>query len=372
MLLNQTPFYAEKGGQTGDTGLVTTEKTQLTVMNCQSPFPGVITHQVHCDKGSLRVGEAVTTQVEVVRRSLIQNNHTATHLLHWALVQVLGEHIRQAGSFVEAERLRFDFSHHKSLSKEEIENIENLVNEKICLNINVKTYELSYEEAQQKPEIKQFFGDKYGAKVRVIDIESSKELCGGTHTSSTGTIGYFRIVKEGSIAAGVRRIEAVTGKAADQFIRYQLKEHEAQLASKVAEIKTLQQELKAARKIVLHELAKELAKTALQETPLSFLSAFVTVESDELMPLSEDIAYQIKSGVIVLALKMHDRCQVVLRLTSDLVKKGWNAARILKEVAPLIGGSGGGRPEIAQAGGKSPESLEKLFAKIQQIIHGLQ
>ena len=371
ILLDRTPFYAEKGGQVGDQGTISTEKAQLSVLDCQSPYPGVIAHLVHCDRGSLRVGETVSAQIETVRRREIQNNHTATHLLHWALVQVLGEHIRQAGSFVEAERFRFDFNHHKPLSKEELLAVEDLVNEKIRENRPVASYELSYDDAQRRSDIKQYF-DTYGAKVRVIDIDFSKELCGGTHTSSTGTIGYFRIVKEGSIAAGVRRIEGVTGAAADRFVRAQLKELETNLSTQAADMKTLQQQLKVARKVVLRELAASLIKTAVPEGSTHFLSYVAPVDSDELAPLSEEIALQLPSGVILLALKMEGRCQVILRLTPDLVKKGWNAAQILKEAAPLIGGAGGGRPEMAQAGGKSPHHLEQFFVKIHQTIRGLR
>lgn len=372
VVLDKTPFYAEKGGQVGDTGAMTTAKAQLTVTDCQSPYSGVVVHNVHCDSGSIKVGDKVQVHVEATRRKKIQNNHTATHLLHWALVQVLGGHLRQAGSLVNAERLRFDFSHHKSLSKEEIVKVEDLVNERIRDNTPVGAYEVSYEEAQKKPEIKQFFGDKYGAKVRVIDIDTSKELCGGTHTSSTGTIGYFRIVKESSIAAGVRRIEAVTGEAADRFVRAESQTLETQMAAQATEMKTLQQQLKAARKVVLHELASALAKTAIHEPHANFLSAVVTVESDELTPLAEDVANHLKSGVIVLALKMPGRCQVVVKLTPDLVKRGWNAGALVKETAPVIDGSGGGKPEMAQAGGKSPEHLETMFAKIHQIVRGLK
>ncbi len=372
VVLDQTPFYPEKGGQVGDTGEITTSNAKLVVTDCTSPYSGVITHQVECKQGSLKVHEKVHAQVDSSRRRKIQNNHTATHLLHWALVQVLGGHLRQAGSLVGPDRFRFDFSHHKALSKEEILKVEDLVNDHIRLDTAVGAYEISYEEAQKKPEIKQFFGDKYGKTVRVIDIEASKELCGGTHTPSTGTIGYFRIVKEGSIAAGVRRIEAVTGDSAEKFAREEVKTLETQIATQAAEMKTVQQQLKAARRVVLKEMALALVKTASHEAPAPFLSAIVTVESDELTPLSEDIANHLKSGVIVLALKMADRCQVVLRLTPDLVKKGWNAAALLKEVAPIMGGSGGGKPEMAQAGGKSPEHLETLFVKLHQIIRGLK
>jgi alanyl-tRNA synthetase len=372
VVLDQTPFYAEKGGQVGDTGEITTSNAKLIVTDCTMPYSGVITHHVECKQGSLKIHEKVHAQVDSARRRKIQNNHTATHLLHFALVQVLGGHLRQAGSLVDPDRLRFDFSHHKALSKEEIVKVEDLVNEHIRLDTSVGAYEISYEEAQKKPEIKQFFGDKYGKTVRVIDIEASKELCGGTHTPSTGTIGYFRIVKEGSIAAGVRRIEAVTGDVAEKFARDEVKTLEAQIAGQALEMKNMQQQLKAARRVVLKEMALALVKTASHEAPAPFLSATVAVESDELTPLSEDVATHLKSGVIVLALKMADRCQVVLRLTPDLVKKGWNAAALLKEVAPTIGGSGGGKPEMAQAGGKSPEHLETLFVKLHQIIRGLQ
>ena len=167
-------------------------------------------------KGSLSLQERVTATIDQERRRKIENNHTATHLLHWALQQVLGSHIRQAGSLVESDRLRFDFNHHKPLDQKEIEAIEDLVNGAIRSNKTVDSYELSYDEVQKKSEIKQFFGDKYGAVVRVIDIGFSKELCGGTHAKTCGSIGYFRITKEGSIAAGVRRIEAVTGKEAEE------------------------------------------------------------------------------------------------------------------------------------------------------------
>jgi alanyl-tRNA synthetase len=372
VILDQTPFYAEKGGQVGDTGTITTAEAQLKVTSCNSPYAGVIAHHAEALEGSIKVGERVQAHVELFRRQKIQNNHTATHLLHWALVQVLGPHLRQAGSLVDAERLRFDFSHHKALSKEEIVQVEDLVNARIRDNTPVQSYEISYEEAQKKSEIKQFFGDKYGSKVRVVDIDTSKELCGGTHTASTGTIGYFRVVKESSIAAGVRRIEAISGAEADRFVREEEKRLEAQIALQAAEMKTILQQLKAARKVVLKELASTLVKKASHESPAPFVAAVVTVESDELALLSEEIANQLKSGVVVLGLKLPERCQVVVRLTPDLVKKGWSAGALVKESAPLIGGSGGGKPEMAQAGGKSPEHLESLFTKIQQIIRGFK
>lgn len=370
VVLSTTPFYAEKGGQVGDTGKITTSAALLHVTDCQSPYGGVIAHHVECARGSIKLREKVHVEVDGARRQAIQNNHTATHLLHWALVQVLGGHLRQAGSLVSAERLRFDFSHHKPMSKEEIEKVEELVNARIRDNTAVASYEVPYEEVQKKPEIKQFFGDKYGAKVRVIDIDTSKELCGGTHTTSTGTIGYFRIVKEGSIAAGVRRIEAATGEAADRFVREIAQTLEAQIKAQEAHMKTVEQQLKAARKVVLHELASSLAKTAVQEAPAPFLSAVVSVEAGELASLADEVASHLKSGVVVLALKLEGRCQVVVKVTPDLVKKGLSAGALVKETAPIVGGSGGGKPEMAQAGGKAPEHLESMFVKMHQMIRG--
>jgi alanyl-tRNA synthetase len=371
ILLDQTPFYAEKGGQIGDTGTLSHDSSIFKVTDCQSPYPGVVVHIGSCQSGTIRVGDTLTASVEHGRRQMIQNNHTATHLLHWALVQVLGPHIKQAGSLVEPTRFRFDFSHHKALSKEDLQKAEDLVNEKIRENKPVKAYELAYEEVQKMPEIKQFFGDKYGAKVRVIDIEESKELCGGTHTSRTGNIGYFRIIKEGSIAAGVRRIEATSGKAAEELVRAHEKELEAKILLQMEEKKQIEQHLKAARRVVLKEIAQSLVQKASHVGSIPFVASIASVGSDELGALAEEIAGRFSSGVILLAIRAEGRCQVLLRITADLVKKGLNAMQILKEVAPIVGGSGGGKPEAAQAGGKSPEHLEKLFEKVQEILKNL-
>ncbi len=272
---------------------------------------------------------------------------------------------------MEATRFRFDFSHHKALSKEDLQKAEDLVNEKIRENKPVKAYELAYEEVQKMPEIKQFFGDKYGAKVRVIDIEDSKELCGGTHTSRTGNIGYFRIIKEGSIAAGVRRIEATSGKAAEELVRAHEKELEAKIQAGIEDKKHIEQHLKAARRVVLKEIAQSLVQKASHVGSIPFVASIASVGSDELGALAEEIAGRFSSGVILLAIRAEGRCQVLLRVTADYVKKGLNAMQILKDVAPIVGGSGGGKPQAAQAGGKSPEHLEKLFEKVQEILKNL-
>ena len=219
VVLDRTPFYGEKGGQVGDIGTLAGKNALFTVTNCQSPYPGVTAHMGTATKGPIRMGEKLLAKVDAPRRQKIANNHTATHLLHWALYQVLGEHIKQAGSVVDPNRFRFDFSHHKALTEDEIRKIEDLVNHRIRENLPVKAYELTYEEVMKKEEVKQFFGEKYDSIVRVIDIDYSKELCGGTHTSATGNIGLFRIAKEGSIAAGIRRIEGATGEDAEALAR---------------------------------------------------------------------------------------------------------------------------------------------------------
>jgi alanyl-tRNA synthetase len=372
IILHQTPFYAEKGGQVGDTGTLSHSRAHFTVTGCQNPYPGIIVHIGTCEKGTLSLGESVKASVEGKRRVLIQNNHTATHLLHWALQQILGPHIRQAGSLVDADRFRFDFNHHKAVSPEEIRQIEDLVNEKIRENKPVQTYELSYDEAQKKSEIKQFFGEKYGSKVRVIDIEFSKELCGGTHTSSTGTIGYFRIIKEGSIASGVRRIEAVTGHAAEEIVRLHEKEAQVKYSELAQEKKNLEQQLKAARRSTLRELSQTLSQKAVKIGSIPFLAAIVPVEADELAPLSEDLAARLPSSVLLLAVKSSDRCQLLLKVSADLVQKGVQANQLIKEIAPLVGGSGGGRPDTAQAGGKTPEGIEKAFQKVKEMLESVR
>lgn len=382
VILNRTPFYAEKGGQIGDIGSLSHHKGLFNVTDCHAPYSGVIVHIGKMERGSLILGEPIHADVDAKRRQKIASNHTATHLLHWALQKVLGEHIRQAGSLVEADRLRFDFNHHKALSKEEIRQVEMLINEKIREDTPVKAYELSYEEAQRHPEIKQFFGEKYGSKVRVIDINFSKELCGGTHTHHVGTIGFFRVAKEGSIASGVRRIEAVTGKAAET-LTYESEDHAekaaellkvspAKLIERIAILlddhKHLSHELKQFKKSSLKQLAKDLAANAQKAGPISYIAEVVSVESELLPELVEDLISTLRSGVVLLGTKVDSRCQLIVRVSSDLVQKGIQAVQLIKEIAPVVGGSGGGKPESAQAGGKNPQGLSEALDKARQWL----
>ncbi len=378
VVLDATPFYAEKGGQVGDTGSL----GNFVVTSCSSPYSGLIVHVGKMGEGGLRLQQKVLAEVDAKRRQQIANNHTATHLLHWALQKILGPHIRQAGSLVEDARLRFDFNHHKALSREEIRQVERLVNEKIRQGNEVKTYELSYEQAQGHPEIKQFFGEKYGSKVRVVDIDYSKELCGGTHVRNVSAIGSFRITKEGSVASGVRRIEAVTGTLADN-VAYAFEEELDKAAellhvlpfkviekiqALVEENKQLSQELKAFKRASLKTLCAELLSKAEKVGEIPLIAELVALESESLPPFIEDLMGGLRSGVIVLATQGEGRCQLIARVSSDLTQKGILAVQLIKDIAPLVGGSGGGKAESAQAGGKRPEGIKEAFSKARQWL----
>lgn len=383
VILDQTPFYAEKGGQVGDTGVLTHDKAQFKVLDCRSPFQGVIAHMGQLEKGGLIVGEPVKATVDTKRRTEIEKHHTATHLLHYALQQVLGPHIRQAGSLVEPTRLRFDFNHHKALTTEEIRAIERLINEKIWENPSLETYELSFEEVQKHPEIKQFFGEKYGKRVRVVDINTySKELCGGTHVQSLGSIGTFRILKEGSIAKGIRRIEAVTGPYAES-IRYQFEDQLSNLSgilkanlpkleetvkNLIKENEKLKEQALFARKKELLDLAGSLMSKINTVNNIPILTAVVDVEKKEMVELANDLITRMKTGILLLCQIEGDKVQLLLRISPDLVARGLHANNLIKQLASHVEGSGGGKKDAAQAGGNNPKGVVIAFDQIKEIL----
>ena len=385
VILNKTPFYAEKGGQVADIGELSHDKAHFIVSNCTSPFSDVIVHAGKLMSGNLIVGEPVRAFVDKERRKKISNNHTATHLLHYALEKVLGSHIKQAGSLVEESRLRFDFSHHKPLSPQEINQIEKIINEKVRENQQVEDYELSYEDAQKRSDVKQFFGEKYGSKVRVVDIDFSKELCGGTHVARVGSIGIFKITKESSIAAGVRRIEAVTGKEAEELLYLQQQTLEEasslvkapssklieKLTSLLEEHKEMTQQLKAFRRSAVKNLSSQLIEKADLIKNIHFIAEVVPIDAEDVTLLLDDLSSSGKCFVAVVATKGQDRCQLFVKASQDAVKAGVNAGSIIKEIAPCIGGKGGGKPEHAQAGGTLAEGLVEAFAKAKKIIESL-
>jgi alanyl-tRNA synthetase len=382
VILDQSPFYAEKGGQIGDFGILENKSTSFKVTDTQSPFKGVIAHVGKLENGTLKLGDKLTASIDNARRQKIANNHTATHLMHWALYEVLGEHVKQAGSVVDQQKLRFDFSHHKALTPLEIRKIEDLVNAKVRENTLVEWYEIPYEEAQKLSEIKQFFGDKYDSKVRVIDIEYSKELCGGTHTSRTGNIGLFRIAKEGSIAAGVRRIEAVTGEDAEALwhhnddlllslsdkLKTEPSKIDQRLEKLLEENKALTLELKNAKKGQLGDMINELLKKVeiINGTPI--LASVIDLPPDEMRTLADSLFEKMTSGVLVLGAGSGDKCNLIVRVTQDLIGKGIKAGEIIKTIAPIVEGGGGGKADSAQAGGKNPAKLSEAIAKAKELV----
>lgn len=379
LLLDQTPFYAEMGGQVGDSGEIKSGSSQFQVRTTRSPYPGLISHLGIQQKGKLSVGDKVKANIDIFRRKAIQRNHTATHLLHWALRKVYGFHVRQAGSFVGPERLRFDFAHHKPVSSEEIQKIEDLINYSIWDCNQVESYHLPYKEVMNREDIQQFFGDKYGEVVRVIDIDFSKELCGGTHVSNTGEIGLFKIVKESSIAAGVRRIEAVTGSYAWEAIRAEerllqqlseklqspqpkLLQKLEQLFSRLSEKEAL---LEQKEKEQLEQLAKALLEKKEVKENFQWICQEVSVDKSHLMELASSLLAKLEPGIVILGSRDNSSCQIVIRISSSLP---FHAKELIQKIAPIIRGGGGGKKEMAQAGGKSPDSLPQALEELQSTL----
>lgn len=383
IILAETPFYAEMGGQVGDTGFLESSEQFFKVENSLSPYKGLTAHQGKLQKGTLHIGDLVQASIDRERRKKIANNHTATHLLHWALQRVLGEHVKQAGSVVEPERLRFDFSHHKPLSLQEIREIEDLINAKIRENVPVKAVEMRYEEAQKREEIKQFFGEKYGSVVRMIDIDFSKELCGGTHTSALGNIGLFRIAKEGSIAAGIRRIEAVTGAEAEALNRQnedvllnmaqalKVPAHQVQerLDKLLEENRQTSQELKVFRRNQLNILIESLLSQTDQKGKVRFIIAEVSLPVEELRSCVDLCAERLGQGIVLLGTALSHKCQLVAKVSPELVKEGFSAHELIKLAMPIVEGSGGGKAETAQGGGKTPQKLLEALETVKEYLN---
>jgi alanyl-tRNA synthetase len=384
IILDKTPFYAEKGGQVADTGFIQKGGNNFDVIDCQLFFGTIIAHIGKMKTGNFKKQDKVEAIVDTKKRTSICNNHTATHLLHWALGQVLSKDVRQAGSLVEEKRLRFDFNYHKALTLEEIRQIEHLVNEKIRENHVVKIYELTLDEARKKEEIKQFFGEKYEEKVRVIDIEFSKELCGGTHTKMLGTIGLFRIEKEMSIAAGVRRIEAVSGKAAEDFmyakenillscatlLKSSVDKLQTRVETVLEEEKNLKESLKKLSSLQNKQLIQELVKKTEKIGPFSILMAEISLDSKQLVAFANELMGQLTSAIIILSLITDKRRQIIVKISSDITSK-IEANVLLNTLLSSIDGKGGGNKELAQGSGNDTP-IEPIFAKARKIIKDIK
>ncbi|MCH9632944.1 MAG: Alanine--tRNA ligase [Chlamydiae bacterium] len=383
IVLDKSTFYAEKGGQVGDSGTFYNDSVLFDVSDTQSPFNGLIVHHGKMQQGEIKVGDTIVAEIDKVRRQKIEANHSATHLLHWALQKVLGEHIRQAGSLVEAERLRFDFSHHKALSEDQLIEIEDLVNKKIRENFSLDIYELPFNEVQKKSEIKQFFGEKYGLTVRVVDIDFSKELCGGCHVGALGDIGLFRITKETSIAAGVRRIEALTAQSAIEYSR----ESEQKLVELSKSLKTTPQKFseKLTLLILDHKNLQEQLKTLAKERNSHLIDNFLNektevkglalavgiapVSKKELRDFVIQMGQKLPSGVCIVCCHEGDDVSAVAHVSKDLVAKKISAKDILNASIEPINGRGGGKPDFAQAGGTNPSNIPQIFENVKQYLN---
>jgi alanyl-tRNA synthetase len=399
IVLDQTPFYAESGGQVGDVGRLTippataggTDLT-ATVVDTYSPVQGLIVHKVKVEKGTLKVGDTVTAQVDAEKRDATRRNHTATHLMHAALREVLGTHVKQAGSVVAPTYLRFDFSHYQPLTKTEIEEIENLVNYHILRNEPVQTDEMAIEEAMRSGAMA-LFGEKYGEKVRVLSIKGlddifSKELCGGTHVRATGDIGVFKITSDESIASGVRRIRAITGF--DAFKRFRedevlIDQIAGGLKTSRAEVSTvigkLQDELKKARREA-DDLRMKIASGAIggasangdearEVAGVKVLARDASgLDSAGMRQLSDTLLARIKSGVVVLGRSGEGKVSLIVRTSDDLTSRV-PAGKVIKELAPIVGGKGGGKPDMAEGGGALPEKLGEALEASYGVIAGL-
>jgi alanyl-tRNA synthetase len=389
VILDRTPFYAESGGQVGDTGALISGQTHVVVNDTVSPTSGLVVHRVTIERGSLRTDDELTAQVDVEKRDATRRNHTATHLLHAALREVLGSHVKQAGSVVAPNYLRFDFSHFQPLTRDEIAELERLVNYQIIRNERVQTDVLSLDEAMRSGAVA-LFGEKYAEQVRVLTVPGfSKELCGGTHVRATGDIGLFKITSDESIASGTRRIRAVTG--ADAFTRFQ--ETEAIVDQVAADLRAsrtelpaavgrLQEELKKARRDA-DELRMKIATGAINTSSgngsdAREVAGGVKVLAREasgldaagMRQLSDTLLARINSGIVVLGRSGDGKVSLIVRTSPDLAKRV-PAGQVIKELAPIVGGRGGGKPDMAEGGGSQPEKLAEALEASYQIVERL-
>ena len=384
IIVNKTPFYATMGGQQGDTGVITCNGSVFEVIDTIRLKGGRVGHVGKVTAGSFNVGDKVTLTVDEKKRIDTAKNHSATHLLQEALRIVLGNHVEQAGSLVTPDRLRFDFTHFQPMTEEEIEKVEAIVNEQIAKSIDVETKVLAIEDAK-KTGAKALFNEKYGDTVRVVCMgDFSKEFCGGTHVSNTGLINSFKIVSEAGVAAGVRRIEALTGNGVFAYYKDIEKKYndickaakatpanvEEKIAHMQAEIKSLNSEIESLKNKAANEALGDVLNQAEDVNGIKFLAVKLNdVDMNELRNLSDDLKSKIGSGVVVLASAMgSDKVNLIVTATDDIVKAGVHAGNIIKSAAPCVGGGGGGRPNMAQAGGKNPAGIEKAFETAKETL----
>jgi len=390
--LARTPFYLEAGGQVSDSGRILSETSGASatvegLVRIRPGFPRA--HLVRVESGSFAIRDLVTAEVDVTLRDATRRNHTATHLLHAALREVLGTHVKQAGSLVAPDRLRFDFAHFQAVTHDERDRIERIVNEQVYRNTSVTTEVRATSEAIAAGAMA-LFGEKYGDNVRVVSVPGfSLELCGGTHVRATGDIGFFVIVAEGGVSAGVRRIEALTGAGAVHWAQEQRAAYDRTLAAlKVNPDQAVEaiEKLQTESKRLARELTQAKTKLAMGGSGAAAGAAgdetlvvsgvavarrrVADLDKDALRGLADSLKSQIKSGIVVLASTRDGEVQIVVAVTPDLTGR-IKAGQIVKEIAPIVGGKGGGRPDFAEAGGKTPEKIDEMLAESSRVIERL-
>ena len=386
VIISQSPFYAEGGGQLGDRGSIAGPNGIVSVEDTQSPVAGLIVQRGMVSQGEISVGDAVTAQVELARRLDSSRNHSGTHILHAALRSVLGVHVRQAGSFVAPERLRFDFSHVSAMTRDELMSVQSLANEKVRGNLEVTSRETSYSEAVRDGALA-FFGDRYGDVVRVVTMANgdafSVEVCGGTHVAATGQVGSLVVLGESSIGGGMRRIEAVTGRAAEELFVQQTDRLEAlshKLQTPVADLETrldsfiqenadLKRQLEGFQKTSLRGEAEELLGKMQDVDGVKVVAGQTSASSaDGLREMGDFLKDKLGSVVVALAAVIEGSPILITMVTPDLVERGLHAGDIARDTAKVMGGGGGGRPEMAQAGGKQPEKVNEAIQGVPALV----
>ncbi len=383
VILDTTPFYGESGGQVGDEGIISGEKGRARVTNTLKIGNELIVHKCLVESGSLSVGDRVQAEIDVERRRSVQANHTATHLLHRALREVLGEHVKQAGSLVSVERLRFDFSHFTQVDRESLKEVEEMVNRHIMENHAVSTEEMSREDAS-KTGAMAIFEERYGSKVRVVSVGNgvSMELCGGTHTEMTGDVGLFKIISESAVAANVRRIEAVTGRSALEYVQSMdqklrdiaglLKVTPDQLREKtnqvLSDLKKKDLEIESLKARLLSRESGDLLAGIKNLNGVQVLAKELNADSPkELREYADRIREKIASGIIVLGSKSDNKVMLICVVTDDLTDR-FKAGEIIARLSKSVGGKGGGRADMAQGGGNNPEELTRALESIEEIM----
>ena len=372
IVLDRTPFYAEAGGQVGDSGVLTSKETGATIQvnSAFSPAPGITLHKLSTP-GDLKPGDAVTAKVDADLRYATMRNHTATHLLHAALRKVLGTHVKQAGSVVDPGRLRFDFTHYAHTDPDELAEIQKLVNHEILANIEVTTNIMDLDQALNTGAMA-LFGEKYGDKVRVVSVPGfSQELCGGTHVHRTGDIGLCMITYEGSISSGVRRIEAITGEKVLEKAKETAQSSEQAQEKLLEEKRALEKTVEQMKEMLAQAKASDLESQAKDVKGVKVLATQVPgMEREQLRMLVDSLRNKLKSAVVVLASAEDSSVSIVAGVTKDLTSKV-HAGKLAGAVAQAVGGKGGGRPDMAEAGGKDPSRLGPALEAVYGTVEGM-